>query len=185
RHLRREDEKLVGIDEIAPFMVIEFDRNDKKIILSHSRIWEKVKADEVNAQIKEKRADAETTKKAVKSIQSKVEKTTLGDLGVLAALKQKMDGDNAEPETSSTTGKEEETETVQTPTPPADEPKQIVAKAKKAAKKDEAVDENEEDETSEKEEVATEAKAEETSETTDEVAENKEEASEDNDEAKA
>ncbi|MEP6628605.1 MAG: 30S ribosomal protein S1, partial [Ginsengibacter sp.] len=39
RHLRREDEKVIGIDEIAPFMVIEFDRNDKKIILSHSRIW--------------------------------------------------------------------------------------------------------------------------------------------------
>ena len=33
RHLRREDEKVISIDEIAPFMVIEFDRNDKKIIL--------------------------------------------------------------------------------------------------------------------------------------------------------
>jgi len=37
-----------------------------------------------NAEIKEKRAEIETTKKAVKNIQSKVEKTTLGDLGVLA-----------------------------------------------------------------------------------------------------
>ncbi len=91
RHLRMEDEKVIGIDQIAPFMVIEFDRNDKKIILSHSRIWEQVKADEKNAQIKEKRVDAETTKKAVKTIQSKVEKTTLGDLGVLADLKKKMD----------------------------------------------------------------------------------------------
>jgi small subunit ribosomal protein S1 len=91
RHLRREDEKIIGIDEIAPFMVIEFDRNDKKIILSHSRIWEQLKADEKDAEIKEKRADAESTKKAVKSIQSKVEKTTLGDLGVLADLKKKME----------------------------------------------------------------------------------------------
>ena len=39
-------------------MVIEFDRNDKKIILSHSRIWEQAKADEKNAEMKEKRADA-------------------------------------------------------------------------------------------------------------------------------
>ncbi|MEO8413878.1 MAG: 30S ribosomal protein S1 [Ginsengibacter sp.] len=91
RHLRKEDEKFVGIDEIAPFMVIEFDRNDKKIILSHSRIWEQAKAEIKDAEIKEKRADAETTKKAVKTIQSKVEKTTLGDLGVLADLKKKMD----------------------------------------------------------------------------------------------
>ena len=93
RHLRREDDKVVGIDEIAPFMVIEFDRNDKKIILSHSRIWEQAKADEKNAEMKEKRADAESTKKAVKNIQSKVEKTTLGDLGVLADLKKKMDNE--------------------------------------------------------------------------------------------
>jgi small subunit ribosomal protein S1 len=93
RHLRREDDKAIGIDEIAPFMVIEFDRNDKKIILSHSRIWEQAKADEKNAEMKEKRADAETTKKAVKNIQSKVEKTTLGDLGVLADLKKKMDNE--------------------------------------------------------------------------------------------
>ena len=44
---------------------------------------------------KEKKAEAETTKKAVKAIQSKVEKTTLGDLGVLAGLKAKMDNDAA------------------------------------------------------------------------------------------
>ena len=93
RHLRKEDDSFVGIDDIAKFMVIEFDRNDKKIILSHSRIWEQAKAEEKNAEIKEKRAEAETTKKAVKTIQSKVEKTTLGDLGVLADLKKKMDND--------------------------------------------------------------------------------------------
>jgi small subunit ribosomal protein S1 len=93
RHLRKEDETFVGVDDIAKFIVIEFDRNDKKIILSHSRIWEQAKADEKNAEMKEKRAEVETTKKAVKNIQSKVEKTTLGDLGVLADLKKKMDND--------------------------------------------------------------------------------------------
>jgi small subunit ribosomal protein S1 len=93
RHLRTEDDKSIGIDEIAQFMVIEFDRNDKKIILSHSRIWEQAKASEKDAEQKEKRAEVESTKKAVKTIQSKVEKTTLGDLGVLADLKKKMDND--------------------------------------------------------------------------------------------
>ncbi|HZW69536.1 MAG TPA: hypothetical protein VFF57_01625, partial [Hanamia sp.] len=47
--------------------------------------------DEKNAQLHERRVAAESTKKAVKNIQSKVEKTTLGDLGVLADLKKKMD----------------------------------------------------------------------------------------------
>ena len=127
RHLRREDDKLIGLDEIAPFMVIEFDRNDKKIILSHSRIWEKERADEKNAQMSEKRADAESTKKAVKTIQSKVEKTTLGDLGVLADLKKKMDNETSQ-------------ETVKTPEAPAE--KEPVAKKAPAVKKNE--DETEE-----------------------------------------
>jgi len=94
RHLRKEDEKTINVDEIEQFMVIEFDRNDKKIVLSHSRIWEQAKAEEKNAENKEKRAEMESTKKAVKNIQSKVEKTTLGDIGVLADLKKKMDNNN-------------------------------------------------------------------------------------------
>ena len=91
RHLVREDEKTVSADEIAPFVVIEFDRNDKRIVLSHTRIWEQEKEEEKQVVMKEKRAEAETTKKTVKAIQSKVEKSTLGDLGVLAGLKAKLD----------------------------------------------------------------------------------------------
>ena len=95
RHLAKEDGKTIGADEIAKFMVIEFDRNDKRIILSHSRLWEQVIEEEKQAVMKEKKADAEVTKKAVKSLQSKVEKSTLGDLGVLADLKAKMESDAA------------------------------------------------------------------------------------------
>jgi len=96
RHLNKEDGKQVVADETNQFVVIEFDRNEKRIVLSHSRIWEQVKADEKNAERKEARADADKTKKAVKTLQSKVEKATLGDLGVLAELKKKMDGDSEE-----------------------------------------------------------------------------------------
>ena len=92
RHLAKEDGKTIAADERANFMVIEFDRNDKRIVLSHTRLWEKAIEEEKQAVIKEKKADAEVTKKAVKALQSKVEKTTLGDLGVLANLKAKMDG---------------------------------------------------------------------------------------------
>ena len=92
RHLAKQDGKVVGADETAQFMVIEFDRNEKRIVLSHARIWEQVVADEKEAVVKEKKADAAKTKKAVKDIQNKVEKSTLGDLGVLAELKKKMEG---------------------------------------------------------------------------------------------
>jgi len=95
RHLHKEDGKTVGADETAPFMVIEFDRNDKRIVLSHTRIWEKAVEEEKQAVIKEKKVEAEQTKKAVKTLQSKVEKSTLGDLSALADLKAKMENDAA------------------------------------------------------------------------------------------
>jgi small subunit ribosomal protein S1 len=93
RHLNKEDGKQVQAEETAQFMVIEFDRNEKRVVLSHARIWEQAAAEEKDAVMKEKKADAVRTKKAVKDIQSKVEKTTLGDLDVLANLKKKMDGE--------------------------------------------------------------------------------------------
>ena len=96
RHLNKEDGKSVGADETNNFMVIEFDRNEKRIVLSHTRIWEQGKVEEKEAISKEKKADATKAKKAVKEIQSKVEKTTLGDLGVLAELKKKLEGGEGE-----------------------------------------------------------------------------------------
>jgi len=96
RHLAKEDGKTIIADEIAQFMVIEFDRSDKRIVLSHTRLWEQEKEEEKQVQQKEKRAESDSTKKAVKTIQSKVEKSTLGDLSALAALKTKLDNDAAE-----------------------------------------------------------------------------------------
>jgi len=90
RHLGKEDGKTVNADEAAQFMVIEFDRNEKRIVISHSRIWEQAKVDEKETAKKEARTDADNARKTVKNIQSKVEKATLGDLGALAQLKQKL-----------------------------------------------------------------------------------------------
>ena len=95
RHLSTEDGKTIAADDVVQFMVIEFDRSDKRIVLSHTRIWEQEKEEEKQANIKEKRAEAESTKKAVKNIQSKVEKTTLGDLSALADIKAKLDSGDA------------------------------------------------------------------------------------------
>jgi small subunit ribosomal protein S1 len=97
RHLAKEDGKSIGAEETAPFMVIEFDRNEKRIVVSHARIWEQAKHDEKEAVRKEARSDADRTKKAVKTIQNRVEKTTLGDLGILAELKKKLDDGGAAP----------------------------------------------------------------------------------------
>lgn len=90
RHLAKEDGTSVNQDDTAEFVVIEFDRNEKRIVLSHARIWEQAAVETEKAAKKEARADTENTKKAVKTLQSKVEKTTLGDLGALADIKAKL-----------------------------------------------------------------------------------------------
>ncbi len=93
RHLRKEDEKSVAADETAQFMIIEFDRNEKRILVSHSKTWEAEKEMEKEAGRQEARANHDRTKKSMKSMQSKIEKATLGDLDVLANLKKKMEGE--------------------------------------------------------------------------------------------
>jgi small subunit ribosomal protein S1 len=83
RHLRKEDGGTVEAEETLPFVILEFDRNDKRILVSHTRVWEQAAADE-------KEATAKATKENVKKVQEKVEKATLGDIGALADLKAKM-----------------------------------------------------------------------------------------------
>jgi small subunit ribosomal protein S1 len=90
RHLAKEDGKSVNAEETAEFMVIEFDRNEKRIVVSHARIWEQAKVEEKDAARKEAKVESDKTKKAVKSLQSKVEKPTLGDLGALAQIKERL-----------------------------------------------------------------------------------------------
>jgi len=90
RHLLKEDGKAIGADETSQFMVIEFDRNEKRILLSHTRIWEQSRIHEKEAAKKDARVESDKTKKAVKTVQSKVEKATLGDLGALAEIKAKL-----------------------------------------------------------------------------------------------
>ena len=90
RHLNKEDGTQVKADDTVQFMVIEFDRNEKRIVLSHARLWEQVIAEEKEVAKKEAKAESDNTKKAVKAVQSKVEKSTLGDLSALADIKAKL-----------------------------------------------------------------------------------------------
>lgn len=90
RHLRKEDGKTVEVDDTTPVVVIEFDMNEKRIMVSHTRVWEQAAADEKEAEVKSEKAKEDDTKKAVKNIQAKVEKATLGDLGALSEIKDKL-----------------------------------------------------------------------------------------------
>ena len=89
KHLVKEDGSIAQADEKLEFKVIDFSKEAKKIILSHTRIFEDQKKEEVVAKKK--------TKKTTKAEPApKMEKTTLGDVSDLAALKDRMELDEKE-----------------------------------------------------------------------------------------
>ncbi len=91
RHLKKEDGSTVKGDETIDFKVIEFSKDNKKIILSHTRLFEEdQRAAKVRTAEKAK-SDAQSSKRAVRKVNEKLEKTTLGDLGVLANLKSEIE----------------------------------------------------------------------------------------------
>ncbi|MDF2436310.1 MAG: ribosomal protein [Bacteroidota bacterium] len=91
RHLLKPDGTSAKMEEVLDFKVIEFNKENKKIIVSHSKINEEVTANERAAVSDAKKADREETEKAVKKMKSSVEKSTLGDLDVLSNLKADME----------------------------------------------------------------------------------------------
>jgi small subunit ribosomal protein S1 len=91
KHTAKQAGGFLAQDEKAEFKVIEFNRNDKKIIVSHARIWEEETQEMIEAEKKEKKAEREKQTAKVKDMQKSIEKTTLGDLSALSDLKEKMD----------------------------------------------------------------------------------------------
>ena len=85
KHLAKEDGSNVQVEEKLPFKVIEFNKEAKKIVLSHRRVYEDEKKEQ-------ERAQTQKTRKNVKKVNKNVEKTTLGDISDLAQLKDEMEG---------------------------------------------------------------------------------------------
>jgi len=88
KHLVKEDGTLAKIDERLLFKVIEFNKSAKKIILSHSRVYEDEKKAAENVA---RKSEPEAPKKSSRKAKPNVEKTTLGDITQLAALKEEME----------------------------------------------------------------------------------------------
>ena len=88
KHLVKEDGTQAQVDEKLNFKVIEFKKDSKRIILSHSRIFE----DEARAEKAEAKKAAKKAKVAEEApvMSTPIEKTTLGDISALAALKEKL-----------------------------------------------------------------------------------------------
>ncbi len=84
KNLTKADGNTAVAGEKLAFKVVEFSKGNKKIVLSHTKTWEEPKQEAA-------RVESDNTKKAVKKINSNIEKTTLGDIASLAALKAEME----------------------------------------------------------------------------------------------
>jgi len=91
KHLVKADGKSLKGDDKAEFKVIEFNKDQRKIVVSHARIHEEQVAVVKSAENAQKLTEREESAKAVKKVKESVEKTTLGDLSVLGNLKSEME----------------------------------------------------------------------------------------------
>ncbi|MCR4919709.1 MAG: 30S ribosomal protein S1 [Prevotella sp.] len=91
KHLVKQDGTSAQQGETLPFKVIEFNKDSKRIILSHSRTFEDAQREEKRKAARAARPAAKKEEQAVK-IENQTSGTTLGDFDVLAQLKEKMEG---------------------------------------------------------------------------------------------
>ena len=92
KHLVKEDGSQAQLDEKLSFKVIEFNKDAKRIILSHSRIFEDAGKAEERAEKKAASNAKKTTKREdAPAIQNQAASTTLGDIDALAALKEQLE----------------------------------------------------------------------------------------------
>jgi len=94
KHLVKEDGSQAQQGETLQFKVIEFNKDSKRIILSHSRIFEDIAKAEAKAEKKAARKASAKKEKEEPVIQNQAASTTLGDIDALAALKEQLEGGN-------------------------------------------------------------------------------------------
>lgn len=91
RHLVKEDNSTAQVGDKLTFKVMEFNKDAKRILLSHARTWEAPKAEKVVAEGEGAEKAPRRAKKESVNTQPAVEKSTLGDLDALSNLKEQMD----------------------------------------------------------------------------------------------
>ncbi len=91
KHLMKEDGKMATNEEVLDFKIIEFSKDAKRIVVSHAKLHEEAKAEARAEETDKKKKEAKAASTAVKKVKDSVEKTTLGDLGVLANLKSSLE----------------------------------------------------------------------------------------------
>jgi len=93
KHLKKEDGSEAKADEQLDFKVLEFNKNARKIVVSHTNIFEESVEEAKKAKFAERKASQKMENKAMKQNNERLEKSTLGDFSVLSQLKDEMQKD--------------------------------------------------------------------------------------------
>jgi small subunit ribosomal protein S1 len=98
KNLKKADGSTAKVEETLDFIVLEFNKNQRKISVSHTGTWKEEEAgtEAPKKAARPKKEGGAESSSAVKAVNAQVEKSTLGDLDVLANLKDKMEGNNSE-----------------------------------------------------------------------------------------
>jgi len=91
KQLRKEDGSTANAEETLDFKVVEFNKGTRKIVVSHTRIFEETAEEAKKVEVTERKAAGKMRNKAIQDNNSNIEKTTLGDLSVLSALKDELE----------------------------------------------------------------------------------------------
>ncbi|MBK7232441.1 MAG: 30S ribosomal protein S1 [Saprospiraceae bacterium] len=90
KFMKKDNGQNASIEEVLTVKVVEFNRDEKKIIVSHTRYLEDIKREADDTVRKEKDVERQQTKKVIDKTQAKVEITTLGELEGFSALKEQL-----------------------------------------------------------------------------------------------
>ncbi len=90
RHIKKEDNSAAEVDESLTVKIIEFNRDDKRIVVSHSRYIDDIKRKADDEVRKARGEEVRETRRSITSQKSKLEKTTLGELDVFSQLKDQL-----------------------------------------------------------------------------------------------
>lgn len=105
RHLQKENGATAKMEEKLDFKVIEFSKENRKVVVSHARIHEEAKSGKGEGQ------QEESTARSIKKVKEGVEKSTLGDIGALSALKTELESGESESRKKAKKAEEPETDT--------------------------------------------------------------------------
>jgi small subunit ribosomal protein S1 len=146
RNLKKADGETANVDEVLEFKVLEFNKNARKIIVSHLHTHEAPTEKERKSTRGGSSEGGDVSDSALKAVQSKVEKSTLGDFAILTELKESMEKTaKAESDKAAKKAKKEEAAEEVTEAPAEEAPKKKASAKKKAEETPESDEANSEE----------------------------------------